>query len=148
MTNTRLTKQQAAEHFGVSVTTLDRMIRRGELQIERDGPGERAKVWILLDEEEGLSDGLPNGQQGRSRDELRDVEMEVLREKVKNLEELSDYHKQQLKDAEWRYQQILQELSSSHRTVETLTRALPAASEPPTEQRKRGWWPFRRGPRQ
>ena len=145
MTNMRLTKQQAADHFGVSVTTLDRMIRRGELQIERDGPGERAKVWILLDEEEGLSDGSPNRQQGRPRDEPRDVEMEVLREKVKNLEELSDYHKQQLKDAEWRYQQILQELSSSHRTVETLTRALPAASEQPTEQRKRGWWPFRRG---
>ena len=74
--------------------------------------------------------------------------MEVMREKVKNLEELSDYHKQQLKDAEWRYQQILQELSSSHRTVETLTRALPAAAEQPTEQRKRGWWPFRRGQRQ
>ena len=31
MTKQRLTKQQAGEHFGVSVTTLDRMIRRGDL---------------------------------------------------------------------------------------------------------------------
>ena len=32
------------ERLGVSPSTLDRMIRRGELEIEREGRGDRAKV--------------------------------------------------------------------------------------------------------
>ena len=35
----RLSKLEAAERLGVSPSTLDRMIRRGELEIEREGRG-------------------------------------------------------------------------------------------------------------
>ena len=44
---------------------------------------------------------------------------------MKGLEELVSYYKQQLKDSEWRYQQLLENLSSSQRTVEAFARALP-----------------------
>ena len=47
----RFTRQQAAKLLEVSLTTVDRMVRRGDLQMERDGPGERARVWVLLDDE-------------------------------------------------------------------------------------------------
>ena len=46
---------------------------------------------------------------------------------MKNLEELADYHRGLLQDSEWRYQQAMEQLSASQRTMETLTKALPAA---------------------
>ena len=98
------------------------------------------------------------------------VEMAKLREQLKNaegransLEELANYHKQHLSDAEWRYQEILQELRQSQQNVAALTRALPpprldpaeedpeattiveAAGSNPATRRRRRWWPFGRG---
>ena len=55
----RLSKLEAAQRLGVSPSTLDRMIRRGELEIEREGRGDRAKVWVLA---HGLSSDAPGGQ--------------------------------------------------------------------------------------
>ena len=55
----RLSKLEAAHRLGVSPSTLDRMIRRGELEIEREGRGDRAKVWVLAP---GLSSDAPGGQ--------------------------------------------------------------------------------------
>ena len=64
-------------------------------------------------------------------------------ERVKNLEELADYYRGLLKDSEWRYQQAMEQLGASQRTVETLTKALPAADAGTPAQRRR-WWPFGR----
>ena len=47
-----------------------------------------------------------------------------------------------LKEEELRFHALLQELSSSHRTVETLSKALPAG--PHAEPARLRWWPFRR----
>ena len=87
--------------------------------------------------------------------------MAVLQERNKNLEELAQYHKERLNDAEWRYQELLQELRQSQQNVAAFTRALPAPSPEPEipdpEQRtavvakeepsprRRRWWPFSRG---
>lgn len=127
MVQQRYTRQQAAAHLGVSLTTVDRMIRRGEVQMEREGPGERARVWVLLDEEHlGSSHGALNGEPSGA---TRDAEVEVLKERVKHLEELSDYRAKLLQESELRYHELLQQF----------TRMLPAPKE------KRRWWPFRRG---
>ena len=68
-----------------------------------------------------------------------------LRERVKNLEELADYDRGHLKDSEWRYQQAMEQLGASQRTVDALTKALPAADTRTATQRRR-WWPCgRRG---
>ena len=154
----RLTKLDAAATLGVSPSTIDRMIQREELTIEKETRGSRYKVWVLLDDEAGpspepSSDGslessgdassdLSEPSSGGSIDESFWGELITLRERVKGLEELSDYHKQQLKDAEWRYQQLLQQLEVSQRTVEILGRALPAPAD--EAGRRRRWWPFRR----
>ena len=79
------------------------------------------------------------------------MEVRVLQGRVNSLEELADYHRNQLKDADWRYQELVQSLQSSQRTVEALTRALPApapATTPDADTARRGrwWWPFKTSP--
>ena len=73
------------------------------------------------------------------------LELAVLKERVKSLEELADYHRALLKDSEWRYQQAMEQLGTSQRTVETLSKALPAAVDGNTPSPRRSWWPFGRG---
>ena len=162
----RLSKVDAAKVLQVHHSTVDRMIQRGELQVEREGHGRGAKVWVLLDGiaedvpgdvPEGAPTGPPAGsshsRNGQSAgpspappspptDVSAEVELAALRERVKGLEQLAEYNRQQLADADWRYQQLLEQLSSSQRISENLTRSLPAGEltdEPPPRRR---WWPF------
>jgi hypothetical protein len=72
-------------------------------------------------------------------------QVQYMEERVKDLEQLSQDRADRLKESEWRYHELVKQVTS---TMEHVTRALPAASEQPTGQRKRGWWPFRRGQRQ
>ena len=51
----RLTKLEAAAALGVSPSTIDRMIQREELSIEKETRGSRYKVWVVLDGEAGPS---------------------------------------------------------------------------------------------
>ena len=133
MMKQRLSKQQASEQLGVSLSTIDRMIRRKDLQVEHDRSNGHTRVWVLLDEEQvGLSgDTSPDV----SDDKSRDAELEVLRERVRSAEQLAEYRAELLREGELRFHELLQ-------TVENLTRALPAA---PVPKEKRRWWPFRRG---
>ena len=58
----RLTKLEAAARLGVSPSTIDRMIRRNELAIEKEVRGTRYKVWVLTDA------SSPDGPAEKSRD--------------------------------------------------------------------------------
>ena len=123
----RLSKLEAAQRLGVSPSTLDRMIRRGD----------RAKVWVLAP---GLSSDAPGGQPvdaGPSPE----AELAAAREQVRALQELADYRGKLLDEAEWRYRELLEELRRSQAMLEGLTRALPPGG---TEESPRGrrWWPF------
>ena len=42
----RLSKVEASQELGVSISTIDRMIRRGDLQIEREGTKSNDRVWV------------------------------------------------------------------------------------------------------
>ena len=159
----RMTKMEAAAHLDVSASTIDRMIQRGELQIETEPHGSRHRVWVVMDDAE--VDGSVNSSREASRhspdvsdkasgEGLPDVsggsdevELAVLKERVKSLEELADYHRELLKDSEWRYQQAMEQLSTSQRTVDTLSRALPAPELETGVVPRRSWWPFGRGKR-
>ena len=159
----KLTKMEAAARLGVSQSTIDRMIQRGELQIEREPHGSRHRIWVLVNGEDAdasadmsgdASDNSPADSHDASVDEMPDVadmpeaiELAVLRERLKNFEELADYHREQLKDSEWRYQQAMQQLVTSQRTMETLTKALPAADSGRQYSPRRSWWPFGRNRR-
>ena len=164
----RLSKVDAAKVLQVHHSTVDRMIQRGELQVEREGHGRGAKVWVLLD---GVAEGAPgdvpegapmaspagsprslNGQlagpspapSAPPTDVSAEVELAALRERVKGLEQLAEYNRQQLVDADWRYQQLLEQLTSSQRISEGLTRSLPAAALTDESSQRRRWWPFGR----
>ena len=164
----RITKQEAGARLGVSPSTIDRMIRRQELATEKEQHGSRHRVWILMDDGD-LSDASPDGLGDQSydahdrsersddkadssdtsydsSDESLIVELVALRERTRSAEDLAEYRGELLKEAELRYHTLLQELSSAHRTVETLSRALPAPAEPTeSQQPRRWWWPFRKG---
>ena len=155
----RLSKVDAAKVLQVHHSTIDRMIQRGELQVEREGHGSRSKVWVLLnDAPEGVlmdpsddtstastdpperSPYAPSDQPGVVATEL---ELATLRERVKLLEQLAEHNRQQLVDADWRYQQLLEQLSSSQRISENLSsRSLPAAEAADKTAQRRRWWPF------
>lgn len=147
----KLTKLEAAARFEVSQSTIDRMIQRGDLQVQKERHGNRHRIWVVLDESReastGVFDSSPN-ESGHSPPERVDMsetlELTVLRERVKNLEELVEHHRGLLKDSEWRYQQLFEQLSSNQRTVESLTRALPAGDNGTLSQRRR-WWRFGKG---
>ena len=140
----RVNKMDAVNILGVSLSTVERMVKRGDLQIEKEDLGGRHRIWVLLDEQEdelsvdqpaGYSAGMPGDELNRSERE----ELVALRVQVKGLQDLSDFRAEQLKESELRFQQIIQQM-------ELLTRALPA---PPPEQRatagdRWGWRPWRR----
>ena len=153
----RLSKMEAAVRLDVSASTIDRMIQKGELQTEKEPHGSRHRIWVVMDEEETdksvyspreasepSSDASSEGRSDGS-DTSDEVDLAVLRERVKNLEELADYHRELLRDSEWRYQQAMEQLSASQRTMETLTKALPAAVDGNNVSPRRGWWPFGKG---
>ena len=60
----------------------------------------------------------------------------ALQAEVKGLRELVDLYRERLTDADWRYQELLDQLK-------TMTNALPAPAEPAAPRPKRRWWPFR-----
>ena len=113
---TRLTRQQAAVRLGVSESTVDRMIRRGQLATEREHHGGRYTVWVLVDDETAYSGADETAQaelssEGKSAyakqpdadnsaysDEHTAYpsvdELAVLRTENQALRELSDYHSQ------------------------------------------------------
>ena len=130
----RMSKQEAASALGVSTATIDRMIKRGDLDAERETHGEKGhRVWVLLEDtpsgvEAPVKAGVATGDEPR----------EVLLERVRSLEELVSYQRDLLRDADWRYQLLVENLG-----------ALPAprAETAPANgnrSKRSWWWPFRR----
>ena len=156
----KLSKLEAAARLDVSASTIDRMIQRGELQTVKEPHGSRHRVWVLIDADADdattdssvhsssvspdASSGVPVNDTPEGGDGSSEMEIAVLRERVRNLEELADYHRELLKDSEWRYQQAMDQLGTSQRTVETLTKALPNADTDNKVVPRPFWWPFGR----
>lgn len=69
-----LTKAEACRELAVSLSTLDRRIVSGEIQVRREPRGRRHRVYVMLD------DDLPdNGVDAGSRGTLLDVAQERIR---------------------------------------------------------------------
>ena len=61
----KLTKMEAAARLDVSQSTIDRMIQKGELQIEKEPHGSRHRIWVLMDGEDGIyMEGVIRTSQG------------------------------------------------------------------------------------
>ena len=138
----RVTRNEAAAKLNVSKSTLDRMIKKGELPTETEQHGHRHTVWVLMDDviEDTTEDftGNTNGHLPASSEHTggdTGAENLVLQTEVKGLRELVDLYRERLTDADWRYQELLEQLK-------TMTKALPAAQDA-APRPKRWWWPFR-----
>ena len=70
----QLTKAEACRELAVSLSTLDRRIASGDLQVRREQHGSRHRIYVMLD------DDLPeNGASARSQGTLLDVAQERIR---------------------------------------------------------------------
>ena len=139
----KVSRNEAAARLKVSKSTLDRMIKRGELTTETEQHGHRHTVWVLMDEDiedtAEVSTGNTNGHFPEASEHTGDdtaAENLALQAEVKGLRELVDLYRERLTDADWRYQELLDQLK-------TMTNALPALVEPAAPRPKRRWWPFR-----
>ena len=109
----RVTRKEAAARLNVSKSTLDRMIKRGELETETEQHGHRHTVWVLMDDvvEDTTEDftGSTNGHFPEASEHTGgNIEAEnlALRSEVKGLRELVDLYRERLTNADWRYQVI------------------------------------------
>lgn len=137
----RVTRKEAAARLKVSKSTLDRMIKRGELTTETEQHGHRHTVWVLMDDDTEdtteVSTGNTNGHLPETSEHTRDdtaAENLALKAEVKGLRELVELYRERLADSDWRYQELLGQLK-------TMTNALPAP-EATAPRAKRRWWPF------
>ena len=119
------------------------MIKKGELDIETQQHGHRHTVWVLMyDDTEDtaeVSTGNTNGHLPEASEHTggdTTAESLALKAEVKGLRELVDLYRDRLSDADWRYQELLDQLK-------TTTNALPAPAEPAAPRPIRRWWPFR-----
>ena len=70
----QLTKAEACRELAVSLSTLDRRIASGDIQVRREQRGSRHRIYVMLD------DDLPeNGASARSQGTLLDVAQEQIR---------------------------------------------------------------------
>ena len=144
----RVTRNEAAARLNVSKSTLDRMVKRGELVTETEQHGQRHTVWVLMDDDiediSEVSTGNTNGHFPEASEHIGDnirAENLVLQVEVKGLRELVDLYRERLADSDWRYQELMEQFK-------TMPKALLAAPAPPMEtgeppRPKRRWWPFR-----
>ena len=138
----RVTRKDAAARLRVSKSTLDRMIKRGEIATETEQHGHRHTVWVVMDDDvedtaevssENTNGHFPEASEYSGGDTA--AENLALQAEVKGLRELVDLYKDRLTDADWRYGELLEQ-------VKTMTRALPVAPEE-TPRPKRWWRLFR-----
>ena len=131
----RVTRNEAAARLGISKSTLDRVIKRGELTTETEQHGRRHTVWVLMDDVSENPSGVTSEDSGKPIGGDTGAENLALQAEVLGLRELVDLYRERMADADWRYQELLEQLK-------TMTKALPAG-EPTAPKAKRRWWPFR-----
>ena len=83
----QLTKAQACRELAVSLSTLDRRIASGEIEVRREPHGRRNRIYVMLDD-----DPLNNGVNAKSQGTLLDV----ARERIRGLEERVELLQSQL----------------------------------------------------
>ena len=111
----RVTKSEACRLLGVSLSTLDRRIAEGQLEVERVQQGQVNRVFVLLPAED-LPEDRPDPE----------TEMAVAQERIRSLEELVSLEREWRQTAETRLQEVL--------------RALPATTPAPAPAIRRPWW--------
>ena len=131
----RVTRSEATARLGISKSTLDRVIKRGELTTETEQHGRRHTVWVLMDDVSANPSGVTSEDSGKHIGGDTGAENLALQAEVSGLRDLVELYRERLTDADWRYQELFEQLK-------TMTKALPAAQDA-APRPKRWWWPFR-----
>ena len=66
-----LTKAEACRELGLSLSTLDRRIAAGELQVRREPRGRRHRVYVVLDDDLPSAVELPHSELAAARERAR-----------------------------------------------------------------------------
>ena len=146
----RLSKQDAAQFYGVTVSTIDRRIHKGDLHTETEPHGKSHRIFVLVEEgvpPAGSTDvQLAVAQEAiRRLEELVEAKDEALVRERETTQELIDTKDQALArereaavEKEMSMQVILKRLEEAQHHVSSLTAMLPPAayddpSSPPDE---------------
>ena len=135
---TRVTRLEASRLLKISPSTVDRRIERGELTVEKEVHGSRNRIWVVLEDADlEVPSEVPGKVSPENLPESHLEEVIFLRERVKSLESLDEYHRGQLVQKDL----LMQELMG---TVNRLATALPEGKRPAGAVK--GWWrwPWRR----
>ena len=129
----KLSKEDAARKLGVSLSTVNRWIQQGHLEVEHHMVGQQRRVVVLVDEADVHDDESsptdPGVSQTISQEATHPAELEniALRERVRGLEGLVEVLREQNTLEQSRYSELYQALRDG-------TLALPEA------KRDRPWW--------
>ena len=141
----KLPKQEAADKLGISLSTLNRWIRKKLIRVEEHMVGQQRRILVILEEhhlaggpvEEPIAEGAAPSRLEAGPDPVivdgelpAEVEVIQLRERVRGLEVLVVTLKDQNVMEQSRYSQIYQDMVNG-------TLALP-----PGRTRRRPWWRF------
>ena len=119
----RVTKSEARQLLNVSLSTLNRRIAEGQLEVERVQQGQIHRVFVLLPADTDRPEAPEEAEPDSGTD------LAVAQERIRNLEELVTLQRDWLDLAEARVQQFIQ--------------ALPAPPTPPAAPPEhRPWWKF------
>ena len=145
----RVTRNEAAARLKVSKSTLDRMIKRGELTTETEQHGQRHTVWVLMDDDiEDTAEVSTDNINGHSPESSEHIEDDIgtknlaLQVEVNGLRELVDLYRERLTDSDWRYQELMEQFKTMPKALPA-TPPLPVEAEEPPHPKRRWWWPFR-----
>ena len=125
----RVTKPEACQILQVSLSTLNRRIAEGQLEVERVRQGQAYRIFVLLpadtDRPEAPDEAGPDAG----------TQLAVAQERIKNLEDMVKLQKEWLDLSESRVQQLLRALP------EPTSPVAPSAPPPPTPPAaRRAWW--------
>ncbi|MBI2858587.1 MAG: excisionase family DNA-binding protein [Chloroflexi bacterium] len=141
-----LTISEAAAALGVSVDTVRRKIKRGEMQAHQDP---RGKYLVQVDEtevERPQVDAEDNGQADMARLKLELVHsramLEELRHQRETLEAELQGTRQALQDAATERSEMRRLLGNAQMQLSQALPALGAGAAKPKAGRKHWYWPF------
>ena len=148
----RVTRNEAAARLKISKSTLDRMIKRGEITTETEQHGRRHTVWVLMDDAiediDDVSTGNTNGHSPKAGEHIEHIADETraenlaLRVEVTGLRELVDLYRERLADSDWRYQELMEQFKALPKALSAAP-AQPMEPEEPPRPKRRWWRPFR-----
>ena len=133
-----MTKAEACKEFKVSLSTLDRRISSGRVQIKKEPHGRRHRVYVVMEDGGVDRERIPasrvlGGREGVQGHPLPDnVSLAVALERLRGLEELVETLKEQVEMERERYTGLLNDLRTGS--------LFPIAT-----RRQRPWWRFWEG---